>query len=541
MSVKSFLKYIWDVYKIPDPSTFKTEYIDSTIDRERKPVNDSKGWQKNSFLQSFNLYPAHYSAYERKFLLKFDISVFLFLGASFYTKYLDNTNIAAAYVSGMSDDLNLKGDELNLFNTYYTISYAILQIPLTLLITRPQFSRYLLLGCEFIWGMLTFANAFVQDAQQVYAIRFFIGVTEACSFPATYVIFSSFLTDDELFTRAGIYGAFATAGSASSGVLQSWAYKNLRGVGGLAGWRWQFIVDSILTVIVVIYGFFLFPGTPSSCRKFGLFTEDDMIFARKRLDKKVAIPQKFTKRFLKETFTTWQFYVCALMWTFHHSSFYTNGDKLYMKASGLYSVTQVTDWDTYTYLLGIPSTILICPLTQWFGKLPVVGVVFVTAFYAATVLVIWNLPNSVIMSAFFLQHVMIDGLSQLFYGWSATLCKDNVEKKALVLGFMQSLSYATNAWVIPLEYNMKYSPRFKAGYIANVFIIGGTLFFFLLCWVLSHYDQKLIPKWAGYRHLDNDGNMKYLDDEEENLEDISSDLDESIIQETVSIGSRGKK
>ncbi|VEU21437.1 DEKNAAC102440 [Brettanomyces naardenensis] len=536
MAIKTKLFDYLETFKISDPKSFRKEYINPDVDRERKPEKKAKGWQKNTFLQSFSLYPSHYSAYEKKFLMKFDISVFLFLGASFYTKYLDNANIGNAYVSGMKEDLNIVGDSLPLYTTLYSISYAVFQLPMTLLITRPQFSRYLLISCEFIWGMLTLANAFVKTGNQIYPIRFLIGMTEACSFPATYVIFSSFLTDEELFIRAGLYGAFSAAGSASSGALQARALTSLGGVNGLAGWRWQFIIDAVITFGTVIYGFFLFPGIPSSCKKFGLFTEDDMIFARKRLEKKVVAPKKFTTKFLKETFTTWQFYVCVLLWTFHHSSFYTtNGDKLYMKSRpDIYTTAQVNTWDSYMYCVGIPSTVLICPLTQWLGKLPVVTVVFLVAYYACGVLIAYDVPNSLMISAFFLQHLMYDGLSQLFYSWCASLCRDNAEKKAFVLGSMQALSYATNAWVIPLQYNMKDSPRFKAGYIANLVIVFGTNVIFLICWTLSHYDRQLIPKWAGHRHLDESGNMVYLD-----KADDASDI-ENVTKEEVSLSDKEK-
>lgn len=36
-------------------------------------------------------------------------------------KYLDQTNITTAYVSGMSEDLGFHGNELNLFTTYFNV------------------------------------------------------------------------------------------------------------------------------------------------------------------------------------------------------------------------------------------------------------------------------------------------------------------------------------------------------------------------------------------------------------------------------------
>lgn len=509
MSILSSLKEFWNSLKTADPLTLRTEYIDIDVKRERKPIRKTTKFQKHPFFTVFNFYPSNYSTAEKKLLLKFDISVFLFMCASTFTKNLDNANISTAYVSGMKEDIHVVGNELNIFSTMYTVGYALFQIPLTLLITKPQLSRYLLIICEFAWGILTLGNAFVKTPQQVYAIRFLIGVTEACSYPASYVIFSSYLTDQELFTRAGFYGAFGTAGSAVSGSLQTRMRDSLEGVCGLAGWRWQFIMDFVLTMGVTVYGFFLFPGIPTSCRKFGLFTEDDMIFARKRVEKKIAIPRKFDRKALKETFGTWQLYAFTILQTLHHSCYYFNGGKLYMASrKDLYTTDDVTNWHTYMSLIGIPCAIFISPLVEWLGKLPVVFVIYIIGYYAAIVTVFWNVKESVLLSSFFLIHVVRDGLSQVYYAWAASLCRDDVEKKALVLSIMQAICYATNSWVTPLQYNTKWSPRFKVGYIANLVIVICTSIWFVVTWILDHYDLQLIPKYAGHRHLDKEGNMQ---------------------------------
>jgi ACS family pantothenate transporter-like MFS transporter len=524
VSVKESIR---NYFKIDDPSTFKNEYNDPTVDRERRQRKYSK-YDKFNFLNAFNWYPSYYSAYERKFLMKFDAFVLLFLCASFYTKYLDNTNVGSAYVSGLKQDLNLQGNELNYFNTCYTVGYALFQIPISLLITRPEFSRHLLLFCELAWGMMTLANAYVTTPGQMYAIRFFVGVFEACSFPATYVIFSSYLTDEELFKRAGVYGAFATAGSASSGALQSQAIRSLDGIFGMAGWRWQFIIDAVITFGVFLYGFFFFPGIPSSCKEFAFFTEDDMIFARKRLENKIAFPKKFTLASVKETLTTWQIYFGSALWVLHHIGWYSNGANLYMKSvPELYSATEVNTWNSYMYCIGIPSAIFMAPLAQYYGKIVPIHVILILAYYSCIVLIIWEVPNAMLISAFFLEQPFLSGLAQLYYSWVATLCKDNVEKKALVLSWIQALSYAINAFSIPLQYPVSEAPRFKKGYRINIGLIAGSHMVFIIGLILEKYDLRICPRFAGNRHTDNSGILLTAKDadDESTIEHASDDFE----------------
>lgn len=61
------------------------------------------------------------SAAERKFLLKLDIFLLTYGCLSQVIKYLDQTNINTAYVSGMSEALNFEGNELNYFATWFNV------------------------------------------------------------------------------------------------------------------------------------------------------------------------------------------------------------------------------------------------------------------------------------------------------------------------------------------------------------------------------------------------------------------------------------
>lgn len=510
----TFSDYV-STFKVTRSPKFRNDYIDHSVDRERRPEDKRKTIWDNPLLEWINLYPSTYSPYERRFLIKFDISVLVFLQLTFFTKYLDNTNVSAAYVIGMKEDLNWIPNELNIWNTCYTVGYAVCQIPLTLLIVKPAFSRYLIIVSELLWGIFTLANTWVKTSEQVMALRVLVGIAEACQFPAAYVIFSSWLTPKELLKRAGAYGAFAVLGSALSGLISTGAYNHLSGVAGLEGWRWLFLIEGLITIITVLYGFFLFPGIPSHTKKFGLFSEDDMTFARKRLEGQVANPTKFTWRSVKAAFTTWQLPVLTLLWTLHHSCFYSSGAKLYMKSrTDLYTSGQVTETDAYMYFTGIPSAVLIAPLAVWLGKLPVVTFVMITAYYASAVLIKFDVTNNtLLLSAFYVQRVFLDGLSQLFYGWAATLNNDDIEKKAIVLSFMQACVYATNSWVIPIQYNTKWSPKFRPGYTANIVLVFATHLFFMITWVLSRWDRQIIPKYSGHRHLGANGKMEGYDDD----------------------------
>lgn len=69
---------------------------------------------------------------------------------------MDKSSTTQAFVSGMKEDLDLYGNELVEFTTFFSIGYAVAIIPsqMTQTLIRPSI---FLPMCEIIWGCLTLA------------------------------------------------------------------------------------------------------------------------------------------------------------------------------------------------------------------------------------------------------------------------------------------------------------------------------------------------------------------------------------------------
>lgn len=109
-------------------------------------------------------------------------------------KYLDQSNISNAFVSGMYSaavhnlslmkclsylkhgkaDLSLYENQLNIMTTCWTVGYLIGEIPSNLMLTRFRPSIWIP-PMELIWCVLTFALSRCQTANQIYGLRFVIG------------------------------------------------------------------------------------------------------------------------------------------------------------------------------------------------------------------------------------------------------------------------------------------------------------------------------------------------------------------------------
>ncbi|KAH8676066.1 major facilitator superfamily domain-containing protein [Xylariales sp. PMI_506] len=424
-----------------------------------------------------NWYPSEYPAEERKLLFKLDLSILVFACLCFFCKYLDQTNISNAYTSGLKEEFGLYGNELNYFNVCYFTAYVVFQVPFLLLISRPKLARWLLPSLEIIWGIVTFAQSRATTTTQLYVARFFIGALEAPVFAGTHFILGSWYSGPELYKRAGAWFICNPLGSMVSGYLQSAAYTNLSGVGGLSGWRWLFIIDGVITIPVALAGFLLFPGIPDSPKAFFL-TDSEVALAKKRLEKaKVTRAGKLDLDVFKRSLSRWHIwlfvfcYICMIISAYPYS--YMN---LWLKAEG-YSVTQINQLPTPIFAINIVVSWLGTTLAAIYPTWAIYTIASAVVMFSTICMTIWNIPSGLKFVAWYLFG--FNGcLSPILYSTVNTIVKNDAEERALILGSMMTFGYSFNIWVPLLIFPTAGSigaPRWRVGWPV-------TLVFYILLW-----------------------------------------------------------
>lgn len=127
--------------------------------------------------------------------------------------------------------------------------------------------------CELIWTVLTMVMASAKNVQTMYVLRFLIGLFEACSFPGYAALLGSWYGPTQLSKRVAIFEQTSAIASMFSGYLQAGLYSGLDGRLGLAGWRWLFIFDGIISLPIALWGLWAIPDLPHTTRAF-YWTED---------------------------------------------------------------------------------------------------------------------------------------------------------------------------------------------------------------------------------------------------------------------------
>jgi ACS family pantothenate transporter-like MFS transporter len=84
--------------------------------------------------------------------------------------------------------------------------------------------------------------------------------------------------------------------------------------------------------------------------------------------------------------------------------------------------------------------------------------------FAALCLAIWNIPSGLKWLAFFLQRASVP-YGPLSMSWANEICGADAEERTIVIGIMNSMGYAFNAFVPLLTYPQTDAPKFRKGFI----------------------------------------------------------------------------
>ncbi|KAL4941798.1 major facilitator superfamily domain-containing protein [Aspergillus oleicola] len=333
------------------------------------------------------------------------------------------------YVSGMADELGFHGNELVHFQTIFTVGNVVALLPFMYLFPRVPM-HYLVPVLDLLWGIFTLLQYRATSYAEIMAYRLFVSIFE-------------------IGRRGGAFYVGLTLGYLTASLLQSATLNNLDGVHGLAGWRWLFIVNAIITLPLAVIGCFIYPGTIDKPNRL-VISENDLIIARKRLEKQgnkvEAAP--FSWGLAKKIFTTKRFWL-VLLWDslFFNSSANTASFLLWLRCLNRYSTARLNELNSISPALGIFFILFINFSTDLF--LPREWAITLASsfnFTSLVILAIWNVPEGT--------------------KW------EKIEERAVVLVLITAVSTSWTAWIPLLTYPTVEGPRFAKWYVFSAVITG---------------------------------------------------------------------
>ncbi|KAK7967535.1 uncharacterized protein PG986_001812 [Apiospora aurea] len=223
------------------------------------------------------------SVLERRLRLKIDMRLCTIAGILCSLNLLDSGVISSASVTSMLEDLDLTGNRYSVSIFIFTIASIAFQLPSTIAVRtvgpRPWFAFI-----TFAFGLITLCTAFVQTWRQMIALRVLLGMAMSGVYPGLTYLISTWYRRDEQQTRYAFLQSGEVIVLATGSMVNFAVNKNLGGHGGLAGWRWMFLVQGLISCALGVATYFWMVDFPENAhRSLWFLTKDEQALAVRRI------------------------------------------------------------------------------------------------------------------------------------------------------------------------------------------------------------------------------------------------------------------
>ncbi|KAI8089661.1 major facilitator superfamily domain-containing protein [Halteromyces radiatus] len=261
---------------------------------------------------------------ERALVRKLDRRIMPMLTVLYICQRLDLSNIGNAKVEGLLTDLNMSDGDFSWVISIYTLGVMAMQVPSNMLMERSRPSLFLSL-IVIIWSIVSIMTCFVKDFKTLAVARFFLGKKQdndrtftksshcfgqdrSTLFPSEFLL-STFYKPREIAVRNAIFYCGNWLSGALGGAFAGAIITGMEGVGGMRGWRWLFVLEGIITLLIGIASYWILPDYPSNTM---WLTEDERDLAIRRLGH-AAPKEKFSWEGVKAAILEYKVWVFIII------------------------------------------------------------------------------------------------------------------------------------------------------------------------------------------------------------------------------------
>ncbi len=222
--------------------------------------------------------------------------------------YIDRINVGFAK-SHLEPILGVDPKIFGFGSGLFFIGYFLFEVPSNLALNKFG-ARVWIARIMVVWGLVSMCFMFLTGPTMFYILRFLLGAAEAGFFPGILLYFTYWYPEKD---RGKTIALFALGGVAAGAIGSpvSGALLELDGMGGLAGWKWLFLLESIPAVILGVVVLLILPNGPADAK---WLTEREKGWLRRRLDEDVAKAGSAPPQRLGEVFTSGRVWLLCLMY-----------------------------------------------------------------------------------------------------------------------------------------------------------------------------------------------------------------------------------
>ena len=157
--------------------------------------------------------------------------------------YMDRMNISFAIAGGMNKSLSLSPAAAGMAAGVFFFGYVLLQVPAGHISEHGSARKYIL-WTILAWGGISLITALVQNAWQLYGMRFLLGVAEGGLYPSLLTVIGNWFPRRELGRANAFFLMSLPLSTLFTNPLSGWIVNNF-------SWRWLFAVEGCISLSLI--------------------------------------------------------------------------------------------------------------------------------------------------------------------------------------------------------------------------------------------------------------------------------------------------
>ncbi|MBY4897087.1 MFS transporter [Cupriavidus sp. AU9028] len=200
---------------------------------------------------------------ERAIVRKISWRIIPFVFVLYIISYLDRANIGYAALQ-MNKELALTSEAFGFVSGIFFIGYFLFEVPSNVMLNKFGARRWIA-RILLTWGAVAVMSAFVQNATQLYVLRFLLGVAEAGFFPGIIVYLTAWFRAKELATTVALFTAAIPVSYIIGAPLSTWIMDNVHWF-EWSGWRWMLLLEGAPAIIGGILCYVFLTDRPADAK-----------------------------------------------------------------------------------------------------------------------------------------------------------------------------------------------------------------------------------------------------------------------------------
>ncbi|KAF2183051.1 MFS transporter [Zopfia rhizophila CBS 207.26] len=420
---------------------------------------------------------------------KLDWYIMPILVLMYFLNFLDRMAIVNGKIDGLAKDLHLKGYQYNTCVSILFVGYLLGQVPSNMMMNRVK-PAWWMSGWMMAWAIVSTLNCLVKSYESMVVCRFLLGITEAPFYPGALFMISLFYTRKEAATRMAFLYSGNMLASAFAGLIAAGVFAGLDGKAGLEGWRWLFLLQGVVTVVVAAAAFFILPNAPLQTH---WLTPLERELAHARIARDTTGKRMATSTWsgLKEAASDYRTWIFALMCQLHLAA---NGFKNFLPTAVEtlgFNKTVTLVLTCPPYLIGTFTAILVSWSSGRFNErtwhITISKAVAITGFVLGCATL--NVGARYFAMVLFVSATY--GVNNINLAWVASTCGQTDEKKAVALAMANMIGNISMIYT-PYLWPDSDAPRYaKAMAASSGFSIGVVICAWVMRYLLKRENRRI--------------------------------------------------